>query len=398
MGGLTGIATQRCVAWNNHIILGLAAIGDSWVNLFSKNVTKKQIQFHGDYDAGDLFEHPFNHCVYGENHFGFDLFYGALHRYLHNYDVADEPSLDICRMQNIMNSAPFGGPYYHALTAPPDHKSCSLSSKDIAPDGWGSSLRFSVAPDPFASPQEDGNCGERGNYSGLDYMLFHNLYYLLNTQSKNFSGNFPAFNFPNNPAHECESYLGGLPPIGSTLFPKFFTNPTKHIDVNNLNVTNLTEHCLGHEETFDGYVRITGGPSGVTLNNTQVNNGGRLYVSCIVGCGVNPGEYLFLPSAYMKLGQNEVLPPYVISEEFKQLETDKILISPNPNNGTFMLQMENEGNSYNIFIYNSLGEVVHKQILNSSTAQIDLTSQPHGIYIIKAENENNVYMKKVVVR
>lgn len=75
--------SQRCPqAWNIHIILGLASISDSWHDpiLIWKNQTKEGIQFNGYYDEYTLGV-P---CPWAENHYGWDLFYGALHRYLHN--------------------------------------------------------------------------------------------------------------------------------------------------------------------------------------------------------------------------------------------------------------------------------------------------------------------------
>ena len=135
--------------------------------------------------------------------------------------------------------------------------------------------------------------------SGLDYMLFHNLYYLLNTQSTNFSGNYPdAFT-------SCDFDILGVPPIGSTLLPKFVTITSTHINANNLNVDNLTENCITNN-TFYGDVKITGGAYGVTLTNTTVNQGGRLHVSCLStpNCTINPDDYTFDPAWYIRANTN----------------------------------------------------------------------------------------------
>lgn len=157
------------VHYNNiRIAMNYASVCDCWKSISGANTTAKSIVFQGDWDH-------INSCgIMQENHYGFDLFYGAVHRYLHDYGAGDEPSLDLCKMQQILTDAPFDGPYFHCLDWATIITGITCVNKDAAPNGWASSLRFSVNPFPELS-QTTGGDAYRGNYNGLDYMLFHNL-------------------------------------------------------------------------------------------------------------------------------------------------------------------------------------------------------------------------------
>lgn len=385
----------RCIPWNVHIVLGLAAVGDSWRGgvFGSQNTTKEGIQFQGLYPGGGIITSDVGDCVWSSNTFGFDLFYGAVHRYLHGYDINDDPSIDLCRMQSILNSAPSDGPYYHSIINA-SLTQCIPSTDDVAPHDWGSTLRFSVGPGVPFQDQTFGSCGSRGNYNGLDYMLFHNMYYLLNQGTINFSGNFPKFSIP------CQFQFTGLPPFGSTFFPALVTNPGKHIQVNNLTVTNATENCI-ESNTFYGDVRISGGAQGVTLTNTHVNSGGRLRISANAGCSVNPDDYLFNPSTYLRTNGNNnnngMLPVYAMTDEFKKVAVPDILIFPNPGNGKFILQLK-ENIQYEVFIYNSLGQIIYQSATSTSQSQIDLSTHPPGIYFLKVQSGSEIYTEKLIIQ
>lgn len=73
------------------------------------------------------------------------------------------------------------------------------------------------------------------------------------------------------------------------------------------------------------------------------------------------------------------------------------LISPNPNNGIFNLQLK-ENATGEVFVYNNLGQQIHQQVLRSSNSQIDLSSQPKGIYFVKVQSADKMYAKKIVVQ
>ncbi|TAL62371.1 MAG: T9SS type A sorting domain-containing protein [Bacteroidetes bacterium] len=71
-------------------------------------------------------------------------------------------------------------------------------------------------------------------------------------------------------------------------------------------------------------------------------------------------------------------------------------ITPNPTSGLFTLQLPENLNG-EIFIYNHLSQIIHQQVL-ASNQQIDLSSQPKGIYFVKVQSADKVYTEKVVVQ
>ncbi|MBI4929355.1 MAG: T9SS type A sorting domain-containing protein [Bacteroidetes bacterium] len=161
-------------------------------------------------------------------------------------------------------------------------------------------------------------------------------------------------------------------------------------------------------------MRITGGAQGVTLTNTHVNSGGRLHVSCVASCGVNPDDYLFEQLSYAKINSdnntNGGLPSFVMSDEFKQVAPPSVFIFPNPSNGIFVVE-SSKVNIQNIQIINALGQIVYKTTIGSGQLSagnkqpttngqltIDLSSHPKGIYFIKVQSGENVYTQKIILQ
>jgi hypothetical protein len=132
--------------------LELSAIGQAW-----STKTYSRIMSLGSYPASRI---P---GMWSANRYGWDLFYGSLFHLLHPENT-EEPQLSpVQEMSAILNEAPFEGPYFHSAT-------------DKAGNGWaGSSGRFYDSP----PNQTTGKLNFNGNYNGLDYMLFYNLYALL---------------------------------------------------------------------------------------------------------------------------------------------------------------------------------------------------------------------------
>ncbi|MFI5149409.1 MAG: hypothetical protein ACHQRM_06715 [Bacteroidia bacterium] len=138
--------------------LELSAVGDSWKGHGTKSRTLKRILYCGDYNASAL-------GLYYENHYGWDLYYGSVYCLLHPLQTRSSllDSLHLARIRQILNNAPPEGPFFHG-------------GKDTASFGWsGSSGRFYDKP----PHQSLGKESFKGNYNGLDYMLFFNCYRLL---------------------------------------------------------------------------------------------------------------------------------------------------------------------------------------------------------------------------
>lgn len=75
-------------------------------------------------------------------------------------------------------------------------------------------------------------------------------------------------------------------------------------------------------------------------------------------------------------------------------------ISPNPNNGRFILQLkEVEATGINeVFIYNAIGQMIYQSTLSNNQTAIDLSAQPKGIYFVKVQSNSKVFSNKVIVQ
>jgi len=77
-----------------------------------------------------------------------------------------------------------------------------------------------------------------------------------------------------------------------------------------------------------------------------------------------------------------------------------INVYPNPNNGSFIVSLLNIDKKCSINIYNVLGQQVYQSNINSDNTEINLRSQPQGIYLYRVITEagNLVGEGKVVVQ
>jgi hypothetical protein len=82
-------------------------------------------------------------------------------------------------------------------------------------------------------------------------------------------------------------------------------------------------------------------------------------------------------------------PDYRLKSLSTDIITSQITLYPNPSNGEFFIQSEND----NLWIYNNLGQVVHQQKLIKGTNNIQV-NLPTGYYILKTQNQ----IIKLVIR
>ncbi|MCF8459808.1 MAG: T9SS type A sorting domain-containing protein [Flavobacteriales bacterium] len=125
----------------------------------------------------------------------------------------------------------------------------------------------------------------------------------------------------------------------------------------------------------------------------------------IEGVGSNKGTFLHdifgglqnLDMCYREFG----VPAYVENVDMEICsitdveyfgEKQSIAISPNPSSGIYRMETS-QTSSYRV--YDLFGRIITQGQLNG-TLQLDLTSQPNGIYLISVENENGISTSKLV--
>jgi hypothetical protein len=140
-----------------HMALVTAAVSNYWRGIFGENTTEKAIHFQGNYAAGNYLW-----ITYEANKYGWNYFYNYLRTALH-----DEVKVSYTGVEEIIKSAPYNGPYYHL-------------ENDTPGGGWAASRRFIDTP----PRQTKGSIHFPGNYNGLDFMLFFNLYHIADNNAR----------------------------------------------------------------------------------------------------------------------------------------------------------------------------------------------------------------------
>jgi len=75
----------------------------------------------------------------------------------------------------------------------------------------------------------------------------------------------------------------------------------------------------------------------------------------------------------------------------------KLIVYPNPTSAKFTFKVPGDEPNQ-ILIYNSFGQVILNQSIQSEVKEIDLTQQPPGIYFIKVFGTENSYTTKIIKR
>ncbi len=300
------------------------------------------------------------------NQYGWDLFYEAIN------DVLFPPGMpaDFCDMQELIYSAPPEGPFSHTSDES-DHATC----------GWASDKRFSKDP----PEQEVGAgafcCGSQyfvGNYNGLDYMLFYNLYYLVSMQQA-----VPATVQQYYPNHYAPPYPQGWANVYSSC--------------SDINIENLTMYNQYDPNNY--LYNVQGGNGGLVVETDNMHSvklipqpgdvihielGAYFHASCVLTCEpncipTNNSYYSYQPDPdpngtngkdhkSHKTGDtnNNNLPPYIKTEEFDTAFAGNSLMNyPNPFNSqtTIDFTLKNDG-VISIYITDMNGKKIVSLISN----------------------------------
>ena len=76
------------------------------------------------------------------------------------------------------------------------------------------------------------------------------------------------------------------------------------------------------------------------------------------------------------------------------------MLYPNPTTGKFNMVMDNElwkKNDGNIDICNLLGEKIYQSEMPNHQSEIDISNQPKGIYFIRVEFAEKIFVQKLIV-
>jgi len=76
-----------------------------------------------------------------------------------------------------------------------------------------------------------------------------------------------------------------------------------------------------------------------------------------------------------------------------------IELYPNPNNGNFVLQVNNIADKKGtIKVYSTLGNVVYSTIIENNRTNVNIKNQTAGVYFARIEIENQSFYKRVIIK
>jgi hypothetical protein len=84
------------------------------------------------------------------------------------------------------------------------------------------------------------------------------------------------------------------------------------------------------------------------------------------------------------------------TQYFDYFYSNLFTIYPNPNYGTLTLTFIETPEIFNISITNSLGKIIYNKSTSNFPINIDISSQPQGIYYLKALSKNYQFIRKVI--
>ncbi len=76
---------------------------------------------------------------------------------------------------------------------------------------------------------------------------------------------------------------------------------------------------------------------------------------------------------------------------------NNLSIYPNPSSGQFTINLSNNQNVYSVEVYNVMGEKIYQSILSNSQNNINLSTQPTGMYFVYLKSAESVEVGKMLV-
>ena len=86
-----------------------------------------------------------------------------------------------------------------------------------------------------------------------------------------------------------------------------------------------------------------------------------------------------------------------LSGELKKDITDNIKVFPNPNDGTFVVLVENSSDAKEIYIIDNLGKRIDLRFEVTKENFYDKTNFKSGIYFIEVVFENKIIRRKIII-
>ena len=372
---LAGLGIGSIVAFwpEDNKVQNLAAVGSSWraseTPLLALNVTAERL-------AARAILRDYQHLM-------------LVHQVLHGQTNPIEQATYL----NLLNTAPCKGPYNFSY---PDN-SASFE--------WSTENRLLY-------PQRRGEDNDgldknafKGEYNGLDYMLYHNLYYIINgipSQYFNYMDIAITYPFPTGPSNDIGTLTSPI------TIEAFHTITASNTINNNADVTYRAGKEIALVSDFevkaganfhafiDPFECSTDGEYRSSSNNS---NDSSLAPSENLVAYNGPTTHVLYPSSRKPSLEKTNVSSLEHSSPLKNLNNE-ISITPNPNNGSFQISLTHDNKFVAIKklkVYDIMGKIIWKTDVLSNSINVDITSYAAGIYYVKCTNElGEMEMKKLI--
>jgi hypothetical protein len=87
----------------------------------------------------------------------------------------------------------------------------------------------------------------------------------------------------------------------------------------------------------------------------------------------------------------------IVSVEEENFNT-KVTVFPNPNSGQFQISIENNTKDALIEVYDVVGNIIKRRIINGNQTTLDVSNQAKGVYFVKVKQNDTVIVEKVIVK
>ncbi len=153
------------------------------------------------------------------------------------------------------------------------------------------------------------------------------------------------------------------------------------------------------------------GSTSNTLYTSHTYSAAGTYSICLsvtVSCGLSNSycnSYFIYRSSEgnqdQSFAQINVIDPATVGIKNNTNRETNMIISPNPNNGSFQLLMDGTNAATNILIYDLTGKVIYEQVLQTNNAnlvkEINMAEFPAGLYFIRTKSGDNQFLKKILI-